>query len=85
MTTAINALSMSEIKQAWLQRHPPVSVEQYQFADTLLRLLSEGNPVSAKRYAEVVMFCKFLNPMAVHVPLWCFNQCLLILLPVSMI
>ena len=54
MTTAINALSMNEIKQAWLQRHPPVSVEQYQFADTLLRLLSEGNPVSAERYAEVV-------------------------------
>lgn len=54
MTTAINVLSLDEIKQAWLQRHPPVSVEQHQLADTLLRLLSEGNPVSAERYAEVV-------------------------------
>ncbi len=54
MTITMKKLSFEDIKQAWLQRHPPVSVEQYQLADTLLRLLSEGNPVSAERYAEVV-------------------------------
>lgn len=54
MTTTIQELTFEDIKQAWQQRHPVASSEQYRFADTLLRLLSEGKPVSAERYAAVV-------------------------------
>lgn len=54
MTTATNKLSLEDIKQAWQQRHAKASTEQYLFTDTLLRLLSEGEPVSAERYAAEV-------------------------------
>ncbi len=54
MTITIHELAFEEIKQAWQKRHPERSAEQYRFADTLLRLLSEGVPVSAERYAAEV-------------------------------
>jgi len=47
-------MSLEEIKQAWLQRHSGKSREEYKLADTLLQLLSEGEPVSAERYAQAV-------------------------------
>lgn len=52
MNFSTTDMSFEDIKQAWLKRHPRRSREEYQFADTLLRLLSEGNPVSAQRYAQ---------------------------------
>lgn len=54
MTTTIHKLTFEEIREAWQQRHPVASSAQYRFADTLLRLLSEGEPVSAERYAAEV-------------------------------
>jgi alkylmercury lyase len=54
MVFSTMGLSFEEIKQAWQQRHPETSAEQYRFTDTLLRMLSEGQPVSAERYATEV-------------------------------